>query len=80
MLSEYIRLAMETAQYEIIEDDKTFFGTIPGFEGLWANGKILEECRGNLQDTLEDWIVLSLRMNMPTPVLKGIDLSVKEVA
>ncbi len=80
MLSEYIRLAMELAHFEIIEDDKTYFGNIPGFDGLWANGKTLEECRKELQETLEDWIVISLRMNKPLPVLNGVDLSVKEVA
>lgn len=36
MLSEYIDRAMRHAQYERIEDG-TFFGEIPGFEGLWAN-------------------------------------------
>ncbi len=67
MLSEYIRLAMEQAQYEIIEDDKTYFGKIPGFDGLWANGKTLEECRKELQETLEDWLLMSLRRNLPVP-------------
>lgn len=80
MLSEYIKLAMANARYEIIEDDKTYFGEILGFEGLWANGKTLEECRNELQETLEEWIVLSLRLNKPLPILRGIDLSVKEVA
>ncbi|MGH2569341.1 MAG: type II toxin-antitoxin system HicB family antitoxin [Bacteroidota bacterium] len=80
MLSEYIRVALEKAKYEIIEDDKTFFGTIPGFQGLWANGKTPKECRKELQETLKDWLVVSLRMNMPIPTLNGIDLSVKEVA
>jgi predicted RNase H-like HicB family nuclease len=69
MLSEYIRLAMEQAQYEIIEDDKTYFGEIPGFDGLWANGRTLEECRKELQETLEDWLVISLRRNLPIPVM-----------
>jgi predicted RNase H-like HicB family nuclease len=78
MLSEYIRLAMEQAQYEIIEDDKTYFGEIPGFDGLWANGRTLEECRKELQETLEDWLVISLRRNLPVPVINGIDLSIKE--
>lgn len=78
MLSEYIRLAMEQAQYEIIEDDKTYFGEIPGFDGLWANGRTLEECRKELQETLEDWLVISLRRNLPIPVIHGIDLSINE--
>ncbi|MBI3787229.1 MAG: type II toxin-antitoxin system HicB family antitoxin [Ignavibacteriales bacterium] len=80
MISDYIKFAMSDARYEIIEDDKTYFGEIPGFEGLWANGKTLEECRNELQETLEEWIVLSLRLNKPLPILHGIDLSVKEVA
>ncbi|MEK6756371.1 MAG: hypothetical protein AABZ02_09495 [Bacteroidota bacterium] len=38
------------------------------------------ECRQELQETLEEWIVLSLRLNKPIPVLNGIDLTVKQVA
>jgi predicted RNase H-like HicB family nuclease len=80
MLSAYIKSAMEQAQYEIVEDDKTFFGTIAGFDGLWANGKTLEQCRSELQETLEEWILLSLRMNKPVPIVNEIDLAVKSVA
>lgn len=80
MISEYIRLAMASARYEIVEEDKTYFGEIPEFDGLWANGETLEECRQELQETLEEWIVLSLRLNKPIPVLNGIDLTVKQVA
>jgi len=34
-----------------------------------------------LQEVLEDWILLSLTLNLPLPVLDNIDLTVtKEVA
>jgi predicted RNase H-like HicB family nuclease len=79
LLSEYIRLAIEMARYEIIEEDKSYFGEIPGFDGLWASGKTLEECRKELQETLEDWLLISLRLNKPVPSVNGIDLSIKDV-
>ena len=43
LLSNYMDKAMQHAQSERIEDG-TYFATVPGFEGLWASGKTLEEC------------------------------------
>ena len=80
MLSDYIQSAMELAHHEIIEDDNTYLGTIKEFEGLWASGETLEKCRRKLQETLEDWLLISLRLNKPIPSIKGIDLTVKSVA
>jgi predicted RNase H-like HicB family nuclease len=80
MLSIYLQAAMEKARYEIVEDDKSYFGEIPDFEGLWANGKTLEECRKELLATLEDWLLLSIHLNKPIPVINNIDLTVKSVA
>lgn len=34
MLANYIDKAMETAIYEIIEDDNTYWGEIPNFQGV----------------------------------------------
>ena len=33
MLGNYIRAAMGKAEYEILSDDGSFYGEIPGFEG-----------------------------------------------
>ena len=49
---------MKHAKYEILED-KTFYGSIPGFEGVWANEPILDACREELQDALKDWILFA---------------------
>lgn len=75
MLTEYIRAAMRHAKYEILEDG-TFFGTIPGLKGLWANGQTLEACREELQSTLEDWILVRVRLGHEIPAIDGIDLNV----
>lgn len=65
MLTHYIRAAMEKAHYEILPDDGTFYGEIPGFDGVWANADTLEECRDELEEVLEEWIMLGISLHMP---------------
>ena len=79
MLTDYIRAAMRRARYKILPEDGSFYGEIPGLEGVWANADTLEACRDELEDVLEEWIVLSLAKNLPIPTLDGIDLSVSRV-
>ncbi len=80
MLTSYIRAAMKTARYEILPDDHTFYGEIPGFEGVYANAGVLEDCRTELESTLEDWILFRVSRNLPLPEAGGIKLQVAEVA
>ncbi len=54
MLTDYIQAAMRRAKYEILEDNGTFYGEIPGFQGVWSNAATLEDCRRELQEVLED--------------------------
>jgi len=79
MLTGYIRAAMRRANYEILPDDGSFFGSIPGFAGVWANAPTLEACRDELAEVLEDWILLGISRHDPLPIVDGIDLTVKEV-
>jgi predicted RNase H-like HicB family nuclease len=79
MLSRYIQAAMKRAQYEILED-KSYYGSISGFEGVWANESTLESCREQLQEALEDWILLGVSLNHELPVVDGIELKITEVA
>jgi predicted RNase H-like HicB family nuclease len=73
MLTSYIREAMRLAKYEILED-RTYYGEIPGFQGVWASAESLDTCREELQSVLEDWLVLGLRMGHDLPVVAGINL------
>ncbi len=79
MLSEYLRLAMGKAHYEILEGAEGFYGEIPGFEGVLAQADTLEACREELASTLEDWLLFRVSRHLPIPVLGGIDLAVKEI-
>lgn len=78
MLTEYIQKAMENAHYEIIEDEGTFWGEIPGFQGVWAKAESLEQCRESLREALEEWIVFRLKNNLDLPVIEEIDLNMVE--
>lgn len=74
MLVRYIKAAMHRATYELIEDG-TYFAEIPGFDGLWANAETLKATRDELEEVLEGWIILGLRLGHTLPVVDGIDLT-----
>lgn len=75
MFSNYIPTAMRRAKYEILPDDGTFYGEIPGFQDVWANAETLEECREELQEVLEGWVDLGLQLGHLFPVIDGINLA-----
>ena len=74
MLTDYIGAALAQAHYEIL-DDGTFYGEIPGLPGVLANAVTLEACRDELQDVLEEWIILGLRLGHSLPPVAGIQLN-----
>ena len=80
MLTAYIQAAMKHAKYEILED-QTYYGEIPGFQGVYANMNTLESCREELQSVLEGWIILGLKMGHPFPEADGLrpDVIVEQV-
>jgi predicted RNase H-like HicB family nuclease len=79
MLSSYIQIAMSKAHYEILPDGEGYYGKIEGLQGVWANGNNLDACRKELQEVLEEWILLGLKMGHTIPTLDGIDLNIREV-
>lgn len=79
MLTKYIYAAMKRAVYEKLSDG-TYYGEIPGFQGVYADAESLEACREMLQEVLEGWIILGLRMGHTLPVIDGISLSFEREA
>ena len=77
-MTEYFEAAMKRAVYEILPDDKSYYGEIPGFEGVYANSNNLETCRGELREVLEEWVLLSISRHLPLPTIDRIELKVKE--
>lgn len=71
---------MGKARYEILPDDGSFYGEIDGLNGVSANADTLEECRDELEEVLEEWILLRISLHLPLPTVDGIELTIKEVA
>ena len=80
MLTEYLQAAMRRAKYEILVDDGSFYGEIPGFHGVYANDTTLESCTEALQEVLEEWIFFRVSRSLDLPVVDGLELRIKKVA
>ena len=78
VLSDYVEQAMAHAVYDKLEDG-SFAGRIPLCTGVVAFGATLRECEDQLRSTLEDWILLGLKLKHPLPVLAGIDLNAEPI-
>jgi predicted RNase H-like HicB family nuclease len=74
MLIEYVEEALRRARYEIIDDEDPYYGEIEELRGVWATGKTLEECRNNLKDVIEGWILLSIKKGLPIPKLGNFEI------
>ncbi len=76
ILSDYLENALARAEYDKLED-ATFFGRIPECKGVVAFGATLRECETELRSTLEDWVLVGLKLGHPLPILNSLDLNGK---
>lgn len=74
VLSDYVENAMAHASYEKLEDG-TYAGRIQSCKGVVAFGASLRKCEEELRSTLEDWILLGLKLGHRLPVVGGVDLN-----
>jgi len=61
----------------MIDDEEPYYGEVPELRGVWATGNTLEECRKNLKEVIEGWLVISIKKGLPIPQLG--DLVVEDV-
>ncbi len=74
ILTGYVEQAMAHAVYDKLEDG-TFAGRIPPCKGVVAFGSTLREREEELRSTLEDWILVGLKLGHPLPVIADINLN-----
>ncbi len=72
--SKYIERAIAQAEYDKLEDG-SFSGRILSCKGVIAFGSTLQECETELRSTLEDWLLVGLKLGHALPVIDGIDLN-----
>jgi predicted RNase H-like HicB family nuclease len=78
MISEYINKAMEAARYEMLSDDGTYYGEIPPCPGVFANATTLEQCRRELREVLEEWILFRVHKNLPIPPIDNVEIVIRK--
>jgi predicted RNase H-like HicB family nuclease len=74
MFAEYIQAALEKAEYEVIDNPEPFYAHVPGLVGVWATGKTVEDCRKELIEVIEEWIVAKLQWGQPIPPMGGLTI------
>jgi len=74
VLTQYVEQALSRATYDKLEEG-SFVGRIPECKGVVAFGPTLRECQDELRSTLEDWIVVGLKLGHRLPVIAGINLN-----
>ena len=77
-LTDYINRALSYAKYDKL-DDGSFTGRIPKCKGVIAFAKSLHKCEDNLRATLEDWILLGLKLTLNINISPKI-AKVKEIS
>ncbi len=65
---------MAGAEYDKLEDG-SFAGRIPACPGVIAFSPTLRGCEEELRSTLEDWLLVGLKLGHRLPVLNRIDLN-----
>jgi predicted RNase H-like HicB family nuclease len=76
MFAQYIQAALEKAEYEVIDNPDPYYAHVPGLVGVWATGKSFEECRNELIEVIEEWIVAKLQWGQTIPPMGGLSISV----
>jgi hypothetical protein len=74
VLTEYLDRAMAQAVYDKLHDG-TYGGRIPACAGVVAFGASLNDCSADLRSTLEDWVLLGIKLAHPrrgAPPLRAI--------
>ncbi len=74
ILTSYVEQALSLAIYDKLKDG-TFAGGIPPCKGVVAFGASLQECQDELRSTLEDWMLVGLKLGHPLPIIGNIDLN-----
>jgi predicted RNase H-like HicB family nuclease len=70
ILTDYVNHALSKAVFDKLEDG-TIAGRIPPCPGVVAFGKNLSDCRSELRSTLEDWMLVGIKLGHKLPVAEG---------
>lgn len=76
MITKYIAKALERAHYIALEDG-SFCATVRGLRGVIGHGRSVEDCRNDLAEVVEEWILIRVARGLDIPRLGGISVRVR---
>ncbi len=79
MLTDYLDRALRRAKYEMLGDG-TFVGSVPGLRGVLATARTLEECRDDLREVIEGWVLVRVANGLRIPAVDGVRVVVRRAA
>jgi predicted RNase H-like HicB family nuclease len=79
MITKYVAKALERAAYQPIEDG-SYCATVRGLRGVLATGTSVEECRQNLAEVVEAWLLVRVAQHLPIPTLGGVTIRVRRAS
>lgn len=77
MIRQYVEEALRSARYDKLEDG-TFYGEVPRLRGVLVTADTLEECRNQLAEVVEEWVLIRVARGLPIPPLGKIQVRVKK--
>ncbi len=79
MLTEYITHKLSQAKYKLLGDG-SYFGEVPSLKGVWSDAKTLEECREELREVLESWLIFRMQRGLRVPGFEMPSFEDREVS
>ncbi len=79
MIRQYVEEALRNARYEKLEDGN-FYGEVPRLQGVLATAKTLEDCRNQLAEVVEEWVLVRVARGLAIPPLGKIEVKVKKAS
>lgn len=77
MIRQYVDEALRRARYDKLEDG-TFCAEVPRLRGIVAIGDTLEECRKQLAEVVEEWVLVRVAKGLSIPPLGKVEVKVRK--
>ncbi len=66
MIRQYVEEALKRARYDKLQDG-IFCAEVPRLRGVLATGNSLEECRTQLAEVVEEWVLIRIAKRLSVP-------------
>lgn len=77
MIRQYVEEALRGARYDKLEDG-TLYGEVPRLRGVLATADTLEDCRNQLAEVVEVWVLVRVARGLAVSPLGKIQVKIKK--